>query len=140
MVIDRVVEFYRKACGLGLFVSLSIHHLNGQVSFSFCTFPCPDLAGQPGRHHCPKGGRRQRKCGRRERSTSAAQPPADVPSSVRSPPVQSAAVEQAVAAHTIVAAVNDSDVDTAAGDHPRRRCCNPPPFLMELRRRNQSFS
>ena len=49
MVKNKVVELYREACVLGLSVSLSIRHLNGQESFSLSTISGPDLAGRPGR-------------------------------------------------------------------------------------------
>ena len=37
MDIKRVLDFYREACGLGLSVSLSLRHLNGQESFTLST-------------------------------------------------------------------------------------------------------
>ena len=46
MVIDKVVDLYQKACGLGLSVSLSIHHLNGQESFSLFIISNLCLAGR----------------------------------------------------------------------------------------------
>ena len=82
----------RKSCGiiqgLGLSVSLSLRHLNGQESFYLSTILGPDFAGRPGRRRRPRGGRRQRRRGRRERCASAAQPTAAAsPSAVaRSPP------------------------------------------------------
>ena len=74
MVIDKVVELYREAFRLGLWVSLFIRHLNGQKSFSLSRLDRP------------------------ARTTSAAQPTAATPSSTvasSSPtPVQSRTVKR----------------------------------------------
>ena len=48
MVIDKVVELYREACGLGVSVSFFISHPNGQESFSLSTWQASqDAAAVP---------------------------------------------------------------------------------------------
>ena len=54
MDIDRVVDIYREAFGLGLSISLSICHLNCQENFSLSAILGPECL----RH--PQGGCRQR--------------------------------------------------------------------------------